>query len=173
MERLTDEQRERAAGALPLVKWLARQYPRMGEWDDRVQDGMLGAMRATQRYEPGKARWSTFAAHHIKGAMLDGYRSRERSRVRARLDVREVPLEDPELRVEPEPGPEEVVTSDALVIDLLERMSPEDRRLVLARVSRQQNRLGDLLGVTESRIAQVWRRRAPDMRERARRALES
>jgi RNA polymerase sigma factor (sigma-70 family) len=186
MEPLSDEQREQVASLLPLVKWIARRYPSMGEWDDRVQDGMLGVVRAVRNYRPGRGKFSSFAAVHARGAMHDGYRSRERSRFRAATGHTEVSLEEPLHRrgaamegvkvgdtvADGDPTPEEGIAAEHAARALWDDLSPAEKELVAARaVPGGQRRLGELLGLTESRISQRWRIRREGVEEKARRHL--
>lgn len=170
MERLSDEQRRRVEVTTPLVKWMAAQYPQMGEWDDRVQDGHLGLVRAALAYDPDSGRWSGYAAAWVRGSILDGYRSRRHSRARRRHD--EVPLGDTDRTAsDPDPTPEAVVVARETTREVLDGLSDKERRLVLARTNREQRRLAEADGVTESMVSLRWRLSKERIRRKARRAL--
>jgi RNA polymerase sigma factor for flagellar operon FliA len=67
---------------LPLVGAIARtvgrSLPSSVEKDDLVHDGVVGLIAALQRYDPGRGvGFSTYAGHRIRGAMLDGLRTRD------------------------------------------------------------------------------------------------
>ena len=63
----------------PLVKRIANQLlarlPASVQFDDMVQNGMIGLLDALDRFEDGLgAQFETYAAQRIRGAMLDGLR---------------------------------------------------------------------------------------------------
>ena len=66
----------------PLVKRIAyhlmARLPASVEVDDLVQNGMMGLLDAIGRFESGLgAQFETYAAHRIRGAMLDGLREND------------------------------------------------------------------------------------------------
>ena len=70
------------ASYLPLVGAIARTLskglPSMVEIDDLIHDGVIGLIGALRRYDPGRGvGFSTYAGHRIKGAMIDGLRTRD------------------------------------------------------------------------------------------------
>lgn len=73
-----------------LAGRLRRELSLPGELDDLIAFGFGGLLEAQRRYDPSRGvRFSTFAYHRVRGAMLDGVRSmaamprraHERSRV--------------------------------------------------------------------------------------------
>jgi RNA polymerase sigma factor for flagellar operon FliA len=67
---------------LPLVaaiaRRLSRRLPPTVEMSDLVNDGVIGLIRALERYEPGRGvGFAAYAHHRIRGAMLDGLRARD------------------------------------------------------------------------------------------------
>jgi RNA polymerase sigma factor for flagellar operon FliA len=57
------------------ARYLLRRMPGTVELDDLVQAGMVGLLEAAERYTSRKgASFATFAAHRIRGAMLDSLR---------------------------------------------------------------------------------------------------
>jgi RNA polymerase sigma factor for flagellar operon FliA len=65
-----------------LVKYLAHRIgSRLAgpiDFDDLVGDGLLGLMEAVDRFDPSHAvRFKTYAESRIRGAILDGIRSRD------------------------------------------------------------------------------------------------
>lgn len=66
----------------PLVRRLALQLmaklPASVELDDLVQAGMIGLLDASSRYQDGQgAKFETYAAQRIRGAMLDELRAND------------------------------------------------------------------------------------------------
>jgi RNA polymerase sigma factor for flagellar operon FliA len=64
---------------VPLVKRIAyhlmARLPANVQFDDLVQNGMLGLLDAMERFEEGfGAQFETYASQRIRGAMLDGLR---------------------------------------------------------------------------------------------------
>lgn len=59
-------------GGLKLVPWIARRYIRRGlPFDDLVQEGNLGLLRAAEKFNPQKgARFGTYATYWIRQSML-------------------------------------------------------------------------------------------------------
>ncbi|HSG01411.1 MAG TPA: sigma-70 family RNA polymerase sigma factor [Vicinamibacterales bacterium] len=76
---LTQQQQEVVSAHLSLVESMARRMvatmPRSVELDDLKQDGVLGLMRAAQRFDRGRGvKFETFAEPRVRGAMIDGLR---------------------------------------------------------------------------------------------------
>jgi RNA polymerase sigma factor (sigma-70 family) len=60
---------------LLIAKW-ARKYSHMASFDDLVQEGVLGLVRAIEKFDPDKGtRFSTYASWWIKCAMLEFVKS--------------------------------------------------------------------------------------------------
>lgn len=67
---------------LPLVGGIARamsrRLPPTVEMDELINDGVVGLIEALGRYDPGRrVGFSTYAGHRIRGAILDGLRTRD------------------------------------------------------------------------------------------------
>ncbi|MGE5470015.1 MAG: RNA polymerase sigma factor FliA [Bacteroidota bacterium] len=67
---------------VPLVKRIAyhlmARLPASVQFDDLVQNGMLGLLDALERYEEGfGAQFETYATQRVRGAMLDGLREND------------------------------------------------------------------------------------------------
>ena len=67
---------------MPLVKRIAyhlmARLPASVQFDDLVQNGMLGLLDAMDRYEEGfGAQFETYATQRVRGAMLDGLREND------------------------------------------------------------------------------------------------
>ncbi len=67
---------------VPLVKRIAyhlmARLPASVQFDDLVQNGMLGLLDALERFEAGfGAQFETYATQRVRGAMLDGLREND------------------------------------------------------------------------------------------------
>jgi RNA polymerase sigma factor for flagellar operon FliA len=67
---------------LPLVRTIARTMshglPAVVELDDLVHDGVVGLLECARRFDPSRGvDFRTYAAHRIRGAILDGLRARD------------------------------------------------------------------------------------------------
>lgn len=67
---------------VPLVKRIAyhlmARLPASVQFEDIVQNGMIGLLDAMERYEEGfGAQFETYASQRIRGAMLDGLREND------------------------------------------------------------------------------------------------
>ena len=75
----TNAQQERIAGSLPFVQALARRLaasmPHSIDISDLVQDGMIGLIDATHRFDESRGiKFETFAERRVRGAMIDALR---------------------------------------------------------------------------------------------------
>lgn len=121
---------------LPLVKFVARKMsrslPAHIELDDLVSWGSFGLIDAIDKFDPDRARFSTYAVTRIRGAILDGLQQMDwapkqvTSRVRAVRKVREL--------LTNELGQEPSVAQLALHMDLTE--AEVTRHLVDANLTR-------------------------------------
>lgn len=80
---------------VPLVKRIAyhlmARLPASVQFDDIVQNGMLGLLDAINRYEEGfGAQFETYATQRIRGAMLDGLRENDWLPRHLRRDLRRI-----------------------------------------------------------------------------------
>ncbi|MCZ2078350.1 MAG: sigma-70 family RNA polymerase sigma factor, partial [Bryobacterales bacterium] len=90
-----------------LVRGIARsvqsKLPRHLELDDLIEDGVLGLIAASRRYEPGiGVPFPLYAKHRIRGAIVDGLRRMDHlsrdSRAEAKKIEREHELPSPDRR---------------------------------------------------------------------------
>ena len=80
---------------VPLVKRIAyhlmARLPANVQFDDLVQNGMLGLLDAMERFEEGfGAQFETYATQRIRGAMLDGLRENDWLPRQLRREMRRV-----------------------------------------------------------------------------------
>ena len=83
-----------------LAGRLRRELALPGELDDLIAFGFGGLLEAERRYDPKRGvRFSTFAYHRVRGAMLDGVRSMaampRRAHERSKLEDRAAPTAVP------------------------------------------------------------------------------
>lgn len=80
---------------VPLVKRIAyhlmARLPANVQFEDLVQNGMLGLLDALDRYEEGfGAQFETYATQRVRGAMLDGLRETDWLPRQLRRDLRKI-----------------------------------------------------------------------------------
>ena len=76
---LVAHQRERIAAGLPFVESLARRVassmPHSIDIGDLVQDGVIGLIDASHRFDEARGiKFETFAERRVRGAMIDALR---------------------------------------------------------------------------------------------------
>ncbi|MEP6914306.1 MAG: sigma-70 family RNA polymerase sigma factor, partial [Acidobacteriota bacterium] len=76
---LAAHHRDRIAAGLPFVESLARRVaasmPHSIELGDLVQDGMIGLIDASCRFDEARGiKFETFAERRVRGAMIDALR---------------------------------------------------------------------------------------------------
>jgi RNA polymerase sigma factor FliA len=111
---------------------LLRRLPPSVEMDDLVSDGVIGLMEALDRFDPSKAKLRTFAARRIRGAMLDGLRSRDpisRSTRRA-IRTMETAIHHIRLRTGVTPTPQELAREMGISPQACARISLRMRETV-------------------------------------------
>jgi RNA polymerase sigma factor for flagellar operon FliA len=108
-QRRTNAQQERITKGLPFVETLARRLaismPHSIDIGDLVQDGMIGLIDASHRFDESRGiKFETFAERRVRGAMIDALRRdawpRGIRRVRRELEAAREKLRD-ELGCEP------------------------------------------------------------------------
>jgi RNA polymerase sigma factor for flagellar operon FliA len=148
----------RVEAFLPLVRAIAwtvsRGLPPSVELQELVNDGVIGLMGALRRYDPARGvGFSAYAGHRIRGAMLDGLRTRDplpRAIRRAHKSLAAAPagiappravqlLELDQAIAVPDDGalnPEALAVETDLrrrVWDVLAALPPRDRRVITLR----------------------------------------
>jgi RNA polymerase sigma factor for flagellar operon FliA len=84
---------------VPLVKRIAyhlmARLPANVQFDDLVQNGMIGLLDALERFEDGfGAQFETYATQRIRGAMLDGLRENDWLPRQLRRELRRIEKHD-------------------------------------------------------------------------------
>jgi RNA polymerase sigma factor (sigma-70 family) len=70
---LTPDEDALVVDNLALVHWVVRRWGAAGNYEDRVQDGMFGLMRAAQLYDPSRGfAFATYAVPWIRQAIGRG-----------------------------------------------------------------------------------------------------
>lgn len=74
---LSPEQQKLFDSGLALAKQRTRwwSYVCRGDFHEVYSWALVGLMQAALKYEPGAATFATYAAHRIRGAILDGIRN--------------------------------------------------------------------------------------------------
>ena len=105
------------------------------DFDDAVQEGLIGLFRAVREYDPAVGpTFDAFAAASIRHAQQDARRAALRKK-HAPLNF-SVPLPDAQQSTDTRPGPEEIAISGEQYADTMRRMQTElselERRVLMA-----------------------------------------
>src|SRR5574343_1010464 len=108
---------------VPLVKRVAyhlmARLPANVQFDDVVQNGMIGLLDAMERYEEGfGAQFETYATQRIRGAMLDGLRETDWLPRQLRREMRRIEAALSQLEHQNGRVPSEKELADALGMPL-------------------------------------------------------
>jgi RNA polymerase sigma factor for flagellar operon FliA len=114
---------------VPLVKRIAyhlmARLPPSIQFDDLVQNGMLGLLDAIDRYQEGfGAQFETYATQRIRGAMLDGLRENDWLPRNLRRELRRIETAISQLEHEHGRAPSERELADALGMTLADYQKP-------------------------------------------------
>jgi RNA polymerase sigma factor for flagellar operon FliA len=125
VQPLTIPEQRRVLAGLPFVEALARRLaasmPHSIDIGDLVQDGMLGLMDASNRFDVGRGiKFETFAERRVRGAMIDALR-REAWPRGVRRQRRELEAAREALRRE--------LGHEPSVADLAARVGSDEKRL--------------------------------------------
>ena len=110
---------------VPLVKRIAfhlmARLPANVQFDDLVQNGMIGLLDAISRYEDGYgAQFETYATQRIRGSMLDGLRENDWLPRQLRREMRRIEAAISQLEHEQGKTPSEKELADCLGMSLPE-----------------------------------------------------
>ncbi|QRM20517.1 FliA/WhiG family RNA polymerase sigma factor [Dechloromonas sp. TW-R-39-2] len=108
---------------VPLVKRIAyhlmARLPASVQFEDLVQNGMLGLLDAIDRFEEGfGAQFETYATQRVRGAMLDGLRENDWLPRQLRRELRRIEAMINQLEHEHGRAPSERELADALGMSL-------------------------------------------------------
>jgi RNA polymerase primary sigma factor len=166
---------------LGLVRYVARSYSGSGvEFDELVQEGTVGLVKAVDRFDPARGRkLSTYAVWWIRSAMLEAIRRSKTIRIPARAKQRPAVMMSLDAPVaedgaplgelladERAPDPSAAaVTADEYqaLLSLLELLPARHREVIRRRYglggTREQTHqeIGAWLGVGENRSRQIER----------------
>lgn len=119
------------AQEMPTIRYFAYDAVRPGlDFDDAVQEGLIGLFGAIQSYNPTKAAsFATYASTCIQNAIISAQRSAGRKKHSPLNQSVPIPEE------ESIPGPEEIAIAGEKVDDILnkvrELLSPLERNVLL------------------------------------------
>ncbi len=127
----------------PLVKRIAHhlmaRLPANVQFEDLVQNGMIGLLDAIGRYEEGfGAQFETYASQRIRGAMLDGLRENDWLPRHLRREMRRVEVAVQQLEQQQGRAPTEGELAASLGMSL-----PEYQKLLLEAQGHQMLYLED------------------------------
>ena len=110
---------------VPLVKRIAyhlmARLPSSVQFDDLVQNGLIGLLDAIGRYEEGfGAQFETYAVQRIRGAMLDGLRESDWLPRNLRRELRRIETMITQLKQQKGRSPSESELAEALGMPLAE-----------------------------------------------------
>ncbi len=110
---------------VPLVKRVAyhlmARLPPSVQFDDLVQNGMIGLLDAIDRYEEGfGAQFETYATQRVRGAMLDGLRENDWLPRNLRREMRRIEVAINQLEHEHGRVPSERELAEALGMSLVD-----------------------------------------------------
>ena len=142
---------------VPFIKMIANRYKSKGEFDDLVQQGVLGLIRATEKFDPTRdIKFLTYASYWITGFI-----SRQVEKDRQMITVDDLEKLDLSFTIE----------EDLLLEDLKEKTrdkleeatsNKRDLDIVLARYYGDETvtlqELGDKYGVSRQRMEQIEKR---------------
>ena len=110
---------------VPLVKRIAyhlmARLPASVQFDDLVQNGMIGLLDAMERFEEGfGAQFETYATQRVRGAMLDGLRENDWLPRQLRRELRRIEAMINKLEHTHGRAPSEIELAEALDMPLAE-----------------------------------------------------
>ena len=161
LSRAGDEQALAAliARQMPAIRAAAARAVCPGlDFDDAVQEGLIGLFHAVGSFDPAReASFSTYANTCIRNAVLDAAKAAQR-RQHAPLNT-SVPLEEQQ----PAPGPEETVLADegyaSTLHEIETRLSPLERRVLgLYLAGETYSAIARRLDVTEKAVDNALQR---------------
>lgn len=150
----------RIAKGLDLVEALSWKLNGPIDRDDLVGAGGVAVTQALQSYDPGRGMsWSSWAYMNIRREMIDEIRRFEFWR---RYDEPLLPQHDPQS----ERSDMEILASRELVEQILRPLRPRERYIVWERAQgRSQAEIGEVLGISASRVCQIEREAIRKMKD--------
>lgn len=162
-----------------LVHYLIKKYfPKAPiEYDDLVQEGMIGLMKAAEHYEPGRVKFSSFAATVIRNEICMAVRKTYRKSVipnYAKIPI-DAPIHtdddmtfadviaDPDSDFTAQPDEAADIETARQMIDTL---PPLDRRVMELKVygGYKQEEIGRIVGSSQSYVARIMQRAEKQLR---------
>jgi RNA polymerase sigma factor for flagellar operon FliA len=175
-DRLGPDELVQANLGLPFK--IARRITSHFGWcdiEDLEQAGLEALVKSSRRFDPSRGvSFATFASHRIRGAMLDETRlqSFRTRREREQGVERERPASLDEFPIL-EPGEDdrgyELVELNGCFDEAIAELPERERFVVVLHEFQdvQLRKIGELLGVTESRVSQLYTKALSRLREQA------
>lgn len=158
-EQLTEDQARTASpltlilSTLRLVVGIAKRYAHTTEeLLDRIQDGNVGLIKASQTYDPAQGPWSHWAAYYIRGEIRNQRRDALGKPLRKRTDLPELTVID-DLPLEANDDPFEA-THQAVALAAVSRVLTQKQRVIIqARLNgATYQELADQLGCSHQSV---------------------
>lgn len=163
-----------------IAKRLKKRLPEYIEMDCLVAAGFVGLFKAWKKYDPKKGKFKAFASRRIYGEMIDWMRTEsgkkggkgyEKKKWAVSLNLLYENLEEEEPTTLQDilvvPQSENEVESLDEIRAMLVSLSPKEREMVKRKVLEgwTLDELGEPLGVTGSRVCQIWKKIKDKLRE--------
>lgn len=153
---------------LPRVRHIAahifKRLPQQHEFEELVQDGMLGLLDAAQRYDPSRGvAFQTFAGKRIQGAILDALRQQDplsKGERRKHTDAFVADVQMTPVEADRHPAGDTRAYDVGWIRARLAQLEPRDRFVLTAIYyhEREHADIARVLGVHESRVSQIHQR---------------
>ena len=143
---------------LPLVRAMARRYARRREeFDDLVQAGSVGLVKAATRFDPSRGvAFATFVTPTVEGEIRRQLRDRRKGTTAARDPVT---LDAEEADAESATDPESLATSEyrLLLAGGMRTLDPRERRIVFLRfhADMTEREIARSVGISQAHVSRL------------------
>lgn len=141
--------------------WIYRRIRRRIPLDDLIQAGMLGLVKASDRFDDSQGvRFRTFADRFVKGSILDLIRTETKSRKASQPALRFCSLEELKsagFQMREESAAPDIQADLTRVWKLLRRLPKRTQTIIRLHYGNDLSlgQIGKLLGLTRGRIHQI------------------
>jgi RNA polymerase sigma factor (sigma-70 family) len=125
------------------------------EKDDLFSEAWVRVLRYFGRFDPTKAKLSTYISIHTRGASLDYFRANYNPRHKNIAEYRQRFNSSVSLGINMAENAYSSITDSIALAELMESLPPKDREIMrLYREGNKMREIADKFGVSESRISQ-------------------